>query len=319
MIAWIFAHGDSDGICSGAIALAANTGAHVFFTNPYGLVEDLKAADDDDTVIICDIALSDAHTEQTLRRFSKISTRGHLTYIDHHPLPESVSIDEMPGRIVHSLDSSTSELAYSFYQSELDPLLARIAIFGAIGDYQDDTQVIQRLLKRMDKRTLYFESGILVQAIEGQKRNYELKRNIIFKLAKNTPPSSQTELIDLAVEATQLEESAIKELISHIRVVGKVAYVYNFPFSLGKTAIYAAGLTDSLVGIACEDWKDALDMSLRTSSHEIDLNELLRRIVPRLGGSGGGHEEAAGARIPKNQFKTFINELNKNLEQATVP
>jgi RecJ-like exonuclease len=170
----------------------------------------------------------------------------------------------------------------------------------------------------MDKRTLYFESGILVQAIEGQKRNYDLKRNIIFKLANNTPPSSQDGLVELAVKATQLEETAIRELISHIRIDGKIAYVSNFPFSLGKTAIYAAGLTDSLVGVACEDWKNALDMSLRTSSHDIDLNELLRRIVPKLGGSGGGHREAAGARIPKNKFKTFIQELNKNLTQDTV-
>jgi RecJ-like exonuclease len=314
---WVFAHGDSDGICSGAIALATSLKAQVFFTNPYGLVEDLKAAANDDDVIICDIALSETSIDETLQRFSKISEKGRLTYIDHHPLPEGVSIDEMPGRIVHNLESSTSELAYSLYQSQLDSLLSRIAIYGAIGDYQDDTPVIQRLLRRMDKRTLYFESGILVQSIEGQKRNCELKRNIIFKLANNTPPSAQTELVDLAVKATQQEESAIRELISHIRVDGNIAYVSNFPFSLGKTAIYASGLTDTLVGIACEDWKNVLDMSLRTSSHEIDLNGLLRRIVPKLGGSGGGHREAAGARIPKNKFKTFIEELNRNLTQDT--
>ena len=315
MRTWVFAHGDSDGICSGAVALATNLKAHIFFTNPYGLLEDLKAAEDADEVIICDIALSDAHIDQTLRRFSRISERGSLTYIDHHPLPETVSIDEMPGRIVHNPDSSTSELAYSHYKSKLDSFLARVAIFGAIGDYQDNTPTIQHLLKRMDKRTLFFESGILVQSIEGQKRNYELKKDIIFNLAQNKPPSAQNGLVELAVKATQREETAIQELLTYVRIDGQIAYVSNFPFSLGKTAIYAAGLTDTLVGIACEDWKNVLDMSLRTSSHEIDLNTLLRRIVPKLGGSGGGHRAAAGARIPKNKFKTFMKELNKNLAQ----
>ncbi|MCJ7633858.1 DHHA1 domain-containing protein [Candidatus Bathyarchaeota archaeon] len=315
MRTWIFAHGDSDGICSGAIALATNLNAKVFFTNPYGLVEDLNSAEEDDEIIICDIALSEDRLDKTLHKFSSIAERGSLTYIDHHPLPEAISKDDMPGRIVHSLDSSTSELAYSLYQSELNPLLARVAIFGAIGDYQDNTPTIRNLLKRMDKRTLYFESGILVQGIDGQKRNYELKRKIISNLAHNTPPSAEDHLVELAVEQTRLEESAIREIVTQTQVKGKIAYLSNFPFSQGKTAIYAMGLTDALVGIACEDWKDTIDMSLRTFNPEIDLNDLLRRIVPKLGGSGGGHKGAAGARIPKRKFKIFLDELNKHLIQ----
>lgn len=46
----IFTHGD--GICAGAIALAANPDAHVFFTHPFGLIEDLNVAEDQDTVIV---------------------------------------------------------------------------------------------------------------------------------------------------------------------------------------------------------------------------------------------------------------------------
>lgn len=312
---WIFAHGDTDGICSGAIALAANPEAHVFFTHPYGLAEDLNAARDNDTVIICDIALSESHLTRILQRFSSIAEKGNLTYVDHHPLPEAIPKDWMPGRIVHSLDSSTSELAYSLFQSALDPLQARVAIFGAIGDNQDNTPSIQKLLKRWDKRTLYFESGILIQGIEGQKRNYELKRSIISNLARNIPPSTDDQLIELAVQQTRLEESAIRELMTQVQVRGKIAYTFNFPFSLGKTAIYAMGLTYALIGVACEEWKGVIDMSLRTSNSEIDLNRLLRRIVPKLGGSGGGHRAAAGARIPKEKIEIFLNELNEHLVQ----
>jgi RecJ-like exonuclease len=151
---WIFTHGDTDGICSGAIALAANSRAQVFFTHPYGLAEDLNAARDDDMVIICDIALPETHSAQILQRFSSIADKGDLTYIDHHPLPEAVSKDSMPGRIVHSTDPSTSELAFSLLHPQLDRLQVRVAIFGAIGDNQDDTPPVQKLLKKRDKRTL---------------------------------------------------------------------------------------------------------------------------------------------------------------------
>jgi len=313
MDTWIFTHGDTDGLCAGAVALAANPNAHVFFTHPYGLEGDLSEAKKTDRIIICDIALSESHLTRLLRLFSEIANEGDLTYIDHHPLPENISKEKIPGKIVHSLESSASELTYMFFRANLDPMHARIAIMGAIGDYLDDTPTIRRLLERWDKRTLYFESGLLIQGIEGQKRNHELKRSIVANLANNLPPSFDRRLVELAIQNTHLEEIAIRELKSKVKTYGRVAYILNFPFSHGKTATYVRGLTDSLVGVAGEERRNMIDMSLRTCSQEIDLNKMLRRITVKLGGSGGGHPSAAGARIPKENFKDFLRELDRNL------
>ncbi|MCD6465401.1 DHH family phosphoesterase [Candidatus Bathyarchaeota archaeon] len=313
METWIFTHGDADGLCAGAIALAANPDAHVFFTHPYGLEGDLKEAEKADRVIICDIALSESHLAGLLRAFSEIEERGDLTYIDHHPLPDGISEEQIPGRVIHSLGASASELAYRFFQSKVSKLHARIAIMGAIGDYMDDTPVIRSLLEKWDKRTLYFESGLLIQGIEGQKRNHEFKRSIVANLANNMPPSFDRRLVELAIQNTHLEEIAIRELRDRVKVFGEVAYVLNFPFSLGKTATYARGLTGALVGVAGEERKNMIDMSLRTSSDKIDLNRILRRITRKLGGSGGGHPNAAGTRIPKEKFESFLEELNASL------
>jgi len=318
MDSWIFTHGDSDGLCAGAIALAANPEAHVFFTHPYGLEEDLREAEKTDKIIICDIALSESHVHRLLRLFSEIKDKGDLIYIDHHPLPEKISREKIPGKVVHSLESSASELAYRFFQSKLDFMHARTAIMGAIGDYLDNTPLIHQLLKRWDKRTLYFESGLLIQGIEGQKRNHELKRSIVANLANNLPPSFDRRLVELAIQNTHLEEIAIRELKSKVKILGKVAYVLNFPFSHGKTATYIRGLTDTLVGIAGEERKNMIDMSLRACSQKIDLNRILRRITRKLGGSGGGHPNAAGARIPKEKFKFFLEKLNENLKDVIV-
>ncbi|RJS84770.1 DHH family phosphoesterase [Candidatus Bathyarchaeota archaeon] len=315
MDTWIFTHGDADGLCAGAIALAANPEAHVFFTHPYGLEEDLKEAKKNDKVIICDIAISESHLTKLLRLFSEIAEEGDLTYIDHHPLPENLPKEEIPGKIIHSLESSASELTYTLFQSRLDPIYARIAIMGAIGDYLDNTPLIRQLLKRWDKRTLYFESGLLIQGIEGQKRNYELKRSIVANLANNMPPSFDRKLVELAIQNTHLEEIAIRELRSRVKISGEVAYVLNFPFSHGKTATYAMGLTDVLVGIAGEERKNMIDMSLRACSREIDLNKTLRQITRKIGGSGGGHPNAAGARIPKEKFEDLLEEVNKRLKK----
>jgi RecJ-like exonuclease len=54
-------------------------------------------------------------------------------------------------------------------------------------------------------------------------------------------------------------------------------------------------------------------MSLRANSKEINLDRVLREVTPHLGGSGGGHPSAAGARIPKHQFMKLIQVLNERL------
>ena len=105
----------------------------------------------------------------------------------------------------------------------------------------------------------------------------------------------------------------LRELKEHIQVHGNVAYTINFPFSLGKTALYARAMAGALVGVAGEDRKEMVDMSLRACEDGVDLNRLLRRIAPKFGGSGGGHPLAAGARVPKKNFENFVKELNKCL------
>ncbi|MEM1538350.1 MAG: DHHA1 domain-containing protein [Candidatus Nezhaarchaeales archaeon] len=313
MDVWIFTHGDTDGLCSGALSLAANPGAQVFFTHPYGLLEDLQRAKDTDKVIICDIALSEIRLNQILQRFKAIVHEGALIYIDHHPLPEGISRNEVPGMVTYNLNASASEQVYSYFQSRLDPTYARIAIYGAIGDYLDNTPLIQTLLRKWDKRTLYLETGILVQGVEALGRSYDSKRRIVQDLSNNKPPSFNEDLVRLALQYTRKEEEVVKELKGRVNVEGKIAYILNFPFSLGKTAMYIRGLTDALVGIAGEERKGMIDMSLRTYNEKIDLNNILRHIAPRLGGDGGGHPMASGARIPKENFKSLIKELNKHL------
>jgi RecJ-like exonuclease len=315
---WIFAHGDCDGLCAAALAFAANPDAEIFFTHPSGLLEDLGKVEIGDFVTICDVALSEDHLSEILNRFAEIAANDRLLYIDHHPLPEILSKKDIPGRFIHEIGSATSELAFSFFQSVLEPSLSRIAIYGAIADYSDNTPVINRLLRNWDKRTIYFETGVLIQGIEGRKRDYDFKREIISNLAKNVLPSFHGKLIEYAIKNTRTEETVIQGLKNHIQKCGKVAYVLNIPFSLGKTAIYARALTDALIGIAGEKRKSFIDMSLRTCEKDIDLNKILRCIAPKLGGSGGGHPAAAGARVPEKKFLEFIKELNKTLQNLFV-
>ena len=313
MDVWLFIHDDVDGICAGALSLAANPDARIFFTHPEGLLEDLRLVKDTDKVIICDISLDEERIQGTLQRFTDISNKGELIYIDHHPLPENVSKKDLPRKTIRKLGVSSSELVYTFFQSRLAPMHIRIAVYGAIGDYMDDTPLIQSLMKKWDKRSLYFEAGILVQGVEGLENDYDSKRRIVQNLANNMSPSLDEDLVKTALLYTRREENALKELKNHINIEGNVAYTIDFQLKLGKTATYITKLTKAAVSVAAENQEDIIEMSMRRNDKRVDLNKLMRSLTPKFGGSGGGHPMAAGGRIRKDTFQQFIGELDQNV------
>lgn len=311
---WIIAHGDTDGICSAAIALSAFKDRSVFFSHPSGLAEDLKQVEGD--VIICDIALSASFLDSVLSELRRIaSSGGKIIYIDHHPLPPGFRAEDLPGEIINSTKGCASELTYLRLEGLAPPDMSRVAIYGAIGDYMDGTYAIRKLLANWEKRSLFLESGLLIQAIEASGRDYESKRKIVSLLASNGIPSSDEELVEKAIAEAIVEEEMRKRIRDEVKVMGRIAYVLDLHWSMGKGAVYARAYGGALVGIGAERRKGRIDMSLRTQSGQINLNEILQEVAPRHGGSGGGHPMAAGARVPEERFPQFLEDLDNYLEK----
>lgn len=305
---WILAHGDCDGICSAAIALSIFKNAKIFFTHPVGLNEDLKQVDGD--VLILDVAISSKKVDEILKEIKRIHENGYkIIYIDHHPLQNNFNMNY--GELVHSLTSCTSELTYIRFENLLDQDISRVAIYGAIGDYLDETYNIKRLLRLWDKRHLYLESGILIAAIESMGRNYDLKREVVKYLSEKELPSKNSELVNRALEEAKKEEEMRKIIKERLEIKENVAYVIDLNWSLGKTAIYARAMANTIVGIGAENRKNFIDMSLRTPFEGIELNKIAMEVAEGLGGSGGGHPKAAGARVPKEKFFEFVDGINK--------
>jgi len=313
MVNWIITHGDTDGICSGAIALSALRGARVFFSHPTGIAEDLQQVDGD--FVVCDIAIPQQSLGELVNQLERIARAGHKgTYIDHHPLPEGFNVDNFPVELVHSLSSCGAEQTYTRFEGSIESDLSRVAIYGAIGDYLDDNEEIARLQMGWDKRLLYMEAGLLIEYVDSIGRNHELKRRLTQYLSTNKLPSSDEVLVQRAVSEAIKDEwmrTSIKELV---RVEGSLAYVLDVDWSLSKGAIYARAQAGSKVGIGAETRKGFVEMSLRTTSDTIDLNRILIEITPAFGGSGGGHPKAAGARVPEGRWREFLVALNRAVE-----
>ena len=80
---------------------------------------------------------------------------------------------------------------------------------------------------------------------------------------------------------------------------------------------FVMGLSGKDVGVA---YKERIDhgiyaVSVRGSKDcKVHLGKIVNVLATDLGGSGGGHDKACGAVIPKPKIKKFITELNKKIK-----
>ena len=306
----ILAHGDADGVTSAAIAKSIYRAAEVYFTHPVGLLGDLREfALGKELVIIQDIAIDERNLEELLQLLGSMDSR--IIYIDHHP--DNGAVDRLKSTgvtVVHEEGASAAELSYRFLNPPRE--MSRVAVYGAIGDHMMSTPWYLEMLETWDVKTLFFEAGTLVLALEAIGRNYEEKRKLVQYLAENKLPSQDPQLVEKAALQSRLNEELRLRVAKEATVLGNVAYIIDPGGSLGTAAFYARVEKNVKVGVTVEKRKDLCVMSLRSTS-QVDLNTLLRKIAVELGGHGGGHRQAAGARIPCSNLGSFLEELAKHV------
>ncbi len=310
------AHGDTDGICSAALARARFPEAEVWFTRPITLPRDLKEIEPGTTVIICDVAISETHKEELFKNIRELAHRDEVIYIDHHPIPPETLRRDVPAtQFAHEIGVSTSELAFKLFIQDPKSNLDRVALWGAIGDYCEETDFVRDGISKYDRRTIYMEAGLLSQALGEAAGDYNYKRDVAIKLSQGVPPTEIPEIVDRAVKATKREWKVYEYVKKHVVREGNIAIIRDLPSgSLGKAAMHALGITDADVGICARKDGEEVDISMRRrAGAKIDLNEMLRHITARLGGSGGGHEGAAGASIPASLLDVFLEMVRKEI------
>lgn len=316
LAAKILAHGDTDGICSAALVKARFPEAEVWFTRPITLLRDLNEVELGTLVLILDVAVSETHKGEIFKRMRELAQKDEVLYIDHHPLPPDTLKKDIPAtQFAHEIGASTSEITFRLFESDINPDLDRVALWGAIADYCEETEFVHDGLSKYDRRTIYMEAGLLSQALSEAAGDYHYKRDVVHKLAQGNPPTEIQEIVDRALKSTKREWGVWRYVKEHVKREGNIAIIYDLPSgSLGKAATYALGVTGGDVGICTRKDDDEVDVSMRRRAGvKIDLNEMLRHITARLGGSGGGHEGAAGATVPADLFDTFLETVKKEI------
>lgn len=309
----ILTHADSDGLCAGAVALAANPGSPLFFTNAVSVLPDLDQAKGFDRVVVCDIAINIPTSARLKATVDDLARNSEVIYIDHHPLPEGFEAKWLTS----DLTSSASEMTYRYFRNDLPADMSRVALYGAIGDYRDNSESIHEMVQDWDKRSLYYQAGTLSQGIEIGRRDYEFKRWLVTQLSKNVQPSDIDVLAKNAIVASRQENELRKRVARDVVSLRNVSYVMDQNACMSKAAIYARVYGHTPVGLSAEyrDHRDAYDFSLRAVGN-LNLNLILSTTTARYGGSGGGHPLAAGGRVPASRLKYFLKDLDEAVTAA---
>ncbi|TFG28180.1 hypothetical protein EU527_17630 [Candidatus Thorarchaeota archaeon] len=312
----VLSHGDLDGITSGAIALLQYPGSNFYFTRPSQIHHDLyRIAKDKPTLVhVSDIAINTRKFNQLLQALDRFSETTTIQWTDHHPMTTKQK-REISSRVdlMHEIGPCAAELVYRKFESGLPEHALRLALYGAIGDYCDTTPFAELHFDDLDKRTIYLEAGILVQALQEIDYRRESK-DLVYQLSLGVKPSSMNDIVNLAIKATRIEHEVFRYVQSNAKKIGSLGYVLDMPINgyRGKSAKFSAYVTNSMIGISARSSDDEIDMSLRRRRTKLDLNKALLDILPSLeGASGGGHPAAAGANIEFNLFPKFLDCLSE--------
>jgi len=312
----ILTHADCDGICAGAVALARFPGAGVFFTKPVSICDDLRNTEAE-RIIIADIAVN----KMEQQRFMEIirGKQAKIMYFDHHPLLKETKkrLSGMLEIFVHDEKSSASELVYRYFQKDLPKEMIWPALYGAIGDYSEDTEFVRKNITSWDKRAINFEVCTISLGTKNEEfSTYDAKRNIVRTLAEGRNPSDIEGLVKSAKDAVRREFELYKIVKRKAKTLGKIGYLTDTPsFGFrGPAALFAATVTGKEVGLCVYKRERYLDVTIRSHDSRIPLNKLAEGASESVGGSGGGHESAAGAKIPFGTLEQFLKKMNEMMK-----
>ncbi len=315
----ILTHVDTDGVCAAAIAKIRYPDADVEFSkSAYELASRLHALPAWDTAIILDLGLNVTQKIDLKNAFKEASKSHKIIYIDHHLTPPGITRKTLPCHVsVHRTNVSCSELALDFFKPPVS--LQYIALLGAIGDYQEHTKRMQRLVVKYGWRLIYLEEFLLEQAIEASREDHPFKRKVVQGLAQGLWPSDILGLMERASTGAKRERKIENYVRGNVQKISRnTALITDAPFmATGLAAFYAAKIANTKIGIGAYQAGDYVRVSIRRSEKsDLNLNTLTIKTTSKItGSSGGGHSAATGGIVPVRKFKIFLRQLEREMSK----
>jgi single-stranded-DNA-specific exonuclease len=315
---------DVDGICSATLVKAAFDISKVILVD-YGnllsrLEKDVALFDNMQQLFICDLGLSKKNEQKFAELLDKIASAGtEVIYIDHHDISkETVEALKKAGvTLIHTIEECTSMQVYSKYKKKLPEHGAFLAAMGALTDYMENKPLASAIIPRFDRQFLMLESSALSYMISASQHDDDFLVKTVDTLANMKYPHDIKGGFDIAEKYAKKLANAVESIKESVVNLNNLAYTPS-TIELSSSMVVnfvlgASGKPAAMVYKLKDDIKSYV-ISIRGSTNcKVHLGRLTNEIASELGGSGGGHERACGAVIPKDKLQEFIKSLDKRL------
>ncbi len=270
---------DADGISSAALIKQVFGGDTILVDYPSMMdtLESLRNNEKLKRLFICDLGLNKKTNDDFVDLLTTLRRkRVSVTYIDHHDIDSKVvtKLKKIKVKLIHDTSECTSVLVYDMLKKKLSINSTFIAACAAITDYMENKPIASKLLQMYDRQFALINATVLTYNI------------VVSKVRKS------------------------------MKVLKNLAYMEVLDSGASGAVNFVLGFSGKDVGIAYKERVDKgiFAVSVRgSSSCKTHLGRLVSSVAANLDGSGGGHDKACGAVIPKNKIQKFLREMNSQL------
>ncbi|MEM3144085.1 MAG: DHHA1 domain-containing protein [Candidatus Nitrosotenuis sp.] len=312
---------DADGISSAALIREAFGGDTILVDYP-GLmpaVESLLGDEKLKSLYICDLGLSKNNQERFVEVLTQLKkSKVSVTYIDHHDIdPEIITkLEKAKIKIFHDVNECTTVQVYDAYKKRLSDHASFVAACAAITDYMEDRPKGSKLLQIYDRQFALISATVLTYNIVGHQKDPDYLLYLVEMLSESKYPHEIPNSFEFAQIQVEKLATMIAKVKKSLKKMKNLGYMEITDAGASGAVNFVLGLSGKNVGVA---YKERVDhgiyaVSIRGSkSCQIHLGRLVNSLAQGFGGSGGGHDKACGAVIPKDKIMPFIKALNSKL------
>lgn len=314
---------DADGISAAALVRQAFGGDTVLVDYP-GMMHAIETVAKDDTLktlIICDVGLAKNNQERFVEILSDLRKKKvAVTYIDHHDIdPEIVKkLQKAKVKMIHDVNECTTVQVYDAYKPKLSDHASFVAACAAITDYMEDRPKGADLLQIYDRQFALISATVLTYNIVGHQKDPDYLLYLVEILSESKYPHEIPNSFEFAQIQVEKLAGMIAKVKKSLKTMKNLGYMEILDAGASGAVNFVLGLSGKDVGVA---YKERVDhgiyaVSIRGSkSCKIHLGRLVNSLAQEFGGSGGGHDKACGAVIPKDKILAFVKEFNLRLNQ----
>jgi single-stranded-DNA-specific exonuclease len=319
---------DVDGICSAALINAAFDISKVILVDYANLISRLEKVasmfDKIEQLFICDLGLSKKNEQRFAELLQRIvSTGAEVIYIDHHDISKDTlhAIKKADVTLTRTIEECTSIQVYTKYKKKLPDHAAFLAAMGALTDYMENKPLASAIVSRFDRQFLMLESTALSYMISSNQHNDPFLIKMVETLAKMKYPHDIKGGFEMAEKFAKKIGNAVESIQESVVKLDNVAHAPSaVELSSSMVVNFVLGSSGKPVAIVykLKDDINSYVVSIRGSGQcKVHLGRLTNDIASELGGSGGGHDKACGAVIPKANLQKFIETLNRKITSST--